>query len=82
MSIVPFLRDDPFEPELVEAMSAALADVCAALGLTLRPDPATERVALKVIYFAQCGVRDASELIRQTREEFRMPLSDPCTAAA
>ena len=44
-----------FDPELVEAMSAAFESTCDALGLTERTDPITTLVAEKIIEAAQRG---------------------------
>jgi hypothetical protein len=49
--------DDSISPEhdreVVRSMSVAYASVCRALGLTTKPDPATEVVALKIMEIAE-----------------------------
>ena len=55
MPIAPFLKGQAFDPELVEAMSAAFESPCDALGLTERTDPITTLVAEKIIEAAQRG---------------------------
>ena len=55
MPITPFLKGQAFDPELVEAMSAAFESTCDALGLTERTDPITTLVAEKIIEAAQRG---------------------------
>ena len=55
MPITPFLKGQAFDPELVEAMSAAFERTCDALGLTERTDPITTLVAEKIIEAAQRG---------------------------
>ena len=57
MPITPFLKGQAFDPELVEAMSAAFESTCDALGLTERTDPITALVAEKIIEAAQRGLR-------------------------
>ena len=41
MPIRPFLASEPFDPEIIAMMSAALESVCKALGLNIVDDPAT-----------------------------------------
>jgi hypothetical protein len=62
MHIRPFLANQSFDPDVVGEMSAALENVCKALGLKLVDDPATQLIARKIIEFAQRGVRDAPAL--------------------
>ena len=40
MQTIPFLPHQEFDPELVRSMSLAYANVCRALGLSTKPDPA------------------------------------------
>jgi hypothetical protein len=70
MPIRPFLASQAFEPESTRQMSLALENVCARLALTLTDDPATRRVASKIIELAQRGVRDAPTLTARTLNEF------------
>jgi hypothetical protein len=69
MPIRPFLADEPFDPEIIAKMSAALESVCGALGLKLVDDPATRLVAEKIIELVQRGVRDAGTLSTMTLKE-------------
>jgi hypothetical protein len=62
MSIHPFLANQSFDPEIISEMSAALEDVCKALGLSVVDDPATRLVARKIIELAQRGIQDAPAL--------------------
>ena len=39
MPIIPFLRGQVFDPELIEAMSMAFTKACDTLGLVDRADP-------------------------------------------
>ncbi len=70
MSIVPFLRDRGFDPEIVDSMSIAFDRVCDMMGLTTKRDPATELVARKVIEYAQRGIRDAVMLVEAVKKDF------------
>jgi hypothetical protein len=72
MPIIPFLANQAFEPEVVEAMSAALVATCDALGLKIGDDddPATRFVAEKVIELAQRGIRDPDMLRKMMLKEF------------
>jgi hypothetical protein len=54
--ITPFLRGQAFDPELVNAMGAALSKTCDALGLTEGSDATL--VAEKIIELAERGLRN------------------------
>ena len=69
MQITPFLAGQPFEPEVVRAMSAAFDKICKSLQLTGGSDPASEIVAKKIIELAQRGVRDADALAERAVRE-------------
>jgi hypothetical protein len=71
MPIRPFLAGEPFDPEIIAKMSAALESVCDALGLKLVDDPATRLVAEKIIALVQRGVRDAGTLSATTLKELK-----------
>ena len=62
MLIHPFLANQSFDPEIISEMSAALENVCKALGLSVVDDPATRLVGRKIIELAQRGIRDAAAL--------------------
>jgi len=70
MSIVPFLRDQGFGPEVIDAMSAAFKRVCDVMGLTTKRDPATELVARRIIEYAQRGIHDAVTLAEMVKKDF------------
>ena len=74
MSITPFLRKEPFDPELITTMTSAFSRVCANLGLSDQSDPMTELVARHVIEAAQRGVRTDTALYFYVLQEFK---SDP-----
>lgn len=70
--IRPFLRDQAFEPDMIEIMSAAFQVACEHLNLrTGVDDPATRLVAAKIIELAQRGVRDLEALAARAIDEFR-----------
>jgi hypothetical protein len=69
-TIRPFLARQAFEPDVVRNMSLAFDSARKALGLRTREDPATTRVAQKVIELAQRGIRDVVTLRAMTLKEF------------
>ena len=71
MPITPFLRNQAFEPEQIEIMSAAFVDACAVLGLSNRSDPTIELVAARIIELAQRGVATHIELFERAIEGFK-----------
>lgn len=71
MPIRPFLAGHPFDPEVIDAMSAALESVCKSLGLNVVDDPATRHVAQKIIELAQRGLRDTAKLSAAALQEFK-----------
>jgi len=60
--IRPFIEGEFFDPELIETMSQALADACAALGLNVTEDAAVRLVAVCIIEEARAGVHDRALL--------------------
>jgi hypothetical protein len=73
-SIIPFLRDQAFDPETVEAMGKAFVTTCEALGLSDRTDAMTTLIAEKIIELAKCGLKNPTALHFAAIKEFR---SDP-----
>ena len=71
MQTIPFLPHQEFDPELVRSMSLAYANVCRALGLSTKPDPATEVVALNIVEVAERGARTPTTIYLLAIEEFR-----------
>jgi hypothetical protein len=71
MPIRPFLAGEPFDPETIAMMSAALESVCKALGLNIVDDPATRLVAQKIIELTQRGIWDAAMLSAATLRELK-----------
>ena len=69
MTIVPFLRDNVFAPNDIQAMSTALDDVCKILNLQDKAASEREFVAKKLIAFAHQGQRDAAFLRDSTLRE-------------
>jgi hypothetical protein len=76
MPITPFLRNQTFEPDQIDIMSAAFVDACAVLGLADRTDPATELVAMRIIELTQCGVVTYIELFERAINGFK-PYNKP-----
>jgi hypothetical protein len=71
MPIRPFLAGQPFDPETITMMSAALENVCKALDLKIVDDPATRLVAQKIIELTQRGMQDATMLSAATLKELK-----------
>jgi hypothetical protein len=69
--IRPFLAGQAFDPETIEAMSAAFTAACADLGLTVRDDPATRLIARRIIEHAQRGIKGTAALRSLVFEEFK-----------
>jgi len=80
MPITPYLAHQAFEPEVIEAMSAAFVAACVALHLKVGDDPATRVVAEKVINLAQRGIRDPDTLRKMTLKEFDLDDESPPVA--
>jgi methylmalonyl-CoA mutase cobalamin-binding subunit len=72
--ITPFLRDQAFDPETVEAMGEAFDTTCKALGLSNRNDGMTNLVAEMIIELAQRGLKNATALHLAAIKAFK---SDP-----
>jgi hypothetical protein len=62
MAVYRLFKNKAFEPETINVMTRAYADVCQTLGLAERDDPEADAVAKKVIEFAQRGERDPVRL--------------------
>ena len=69
--ITPFLRDQAFDPETVEAMARALVITCESLGLSDRNDAMTKLVAQKIIELAQRGIKNPTALHFTVMKEFK-----------
>jgi hypothetical protein len=80
MPITPFLRHQVFEPELIEAMSAAFGQARSTLGLADRTDPMTEIVARKIIEAAQRGLRTRTGLYQSAMQEFSPAVAERARA--
>jgi hypothetical protein len=70
MSITPFVDDEAFTPEDLQAMGTAFDHARAALGLTDKKDDVTRLVADRIIELAQSGVRDPEQLCLSVMKEF------------
>ena len=71
MPITPFLRDQAFDPETVEAVGTAFATTCKTLGLSNRDDAMTKLVAEKIIELAQRGHKNPTALHLAAINEFK-----------
>jgi hypothetical protein len=71
MAIHRLLSSGVFDPDAVEAMTAAYERVCTALDLMDRPDPLKEIIARKIIERAKGGELDAVRLCEAVLEEVR-----------
>ena len=58
MAVYRLFRNQPFEPEVIVAVTRVYAEVCRMLGLSDTDHDETNVVAVKVIEFAQRGARD------------------------
>jgi hypothetical protein len=71
MQIIPILRNQAFDPDLVEAMPEALAQGCTAMGCSSRAGATADRIARYIIEAAQRGVRTKMGLYLSAMLEFR-----------
>ena len=71
MDMIPLLKHRRFDPELVDSMSEAYANVCQALGLSAESDRATKTIAPKIIELATGGVRSPIMIYTLAIEELR-----------
>ena len=71
MPITPLLRNQSFDPDQIEAMSAAFVRTCETLGLTDTTDQITELVARYIIETAQRGICTSAELYARAMQEFK-----------
>jgi hypothetical protein len=69
-TIVPLLRGQPvFDPEALDAMSAALDQACQALKLPESAARERETVAVRIVELARRGERDSSRLCERVLYE-------------
>jgi hypothetical protein len=71
MQTIPFVPTGRYDPELIRSMSIAYTNLCRALGLSTKPDPATEIIALKIIEVAERGARTPTSLYLLAIEHLR-----------
>jgi hypothetical protein len=71
MSISLFLRDEPFDAELLNAMSGAFVEACTSLGVSSHADPATELIAQQIIDAAGRGIRSKRGLYLSAISKFK-----------
>ena len=70
MPMRTFFRDQRFDPEVLEAMSAAFTEACATLRLKHKADPITELVAAHIIDTARKGMRTKEAMYIAAMKEF------------
>lgn len=71
-NIVPFLRDSAFGPQQIRAMSLALDEVCASLGVPAGDNAVRRVIAERIIALAKCGGCDAAHLRDRVIHESRL----------
>jgi hypothetical protein len=71
MSVIPLLREQAFDPEVIHAMGVAYQKICEQLRLSDTSDAATELVATKIIHFARMGERDPERLCRAVLDQLK-----------
>lgn len=72
MPITPYLRDQhAFDPEQLKALGEAFAELCKAIGLVERDDPAARLVAYRIIEHAEGGVRSRDALYHLVLNEYQ-----------
>ena len=62
MTVYHLYKNRAFEPEAINVMTDAYAEVCRRLGVSERDDQGTRKVAKAVIEYAQRGVNDPARL--------------------
>jgi hypothetical protein len=67
MPIIPFLKDEAFDPDQIQAMSAALGQVSQALGVS--DQQSREILATRIIELARRGERNAWRLKERVLQE-------------
>ena len=67
MPIIPFLKDEAFDPDHIQAMSAALGQISTALGVG--DQQSLEVLAIRIIELARRGERDAERLKERMLQE-------------
>jgi hypothetical protein len=71
MATIPFVRDQTFEPEQINAICRAYQGVCLALGLPDRGDPLSEIVLKHLVKLAESGIRIPTTVYIETMKEFK-----------
>jgi hypothetical protein len=71
MAVYRLFRNKAFEPEAIETMTSAYADVCRELGVQDRDELQADAVAKKIIEFAQRGERDPVRLRQSVLQAFQ-----------
>jgi hypothetical protein len=67
-TIIPFLQDDAFDPDTLQAMSTALEEVCLKLGVN-GDQRAREALAVRIIELVRRGERSPERLTERVLRE-------------
>jgi hypothetical protein len=73
MPIYRLLREQAFDPEHIQIMTAAFEDVCRDLGLAPREDPLRDIVARAILECARTGEHDPVRLRECAHEAIKKP---------
>jgi hypothetical protein len=73
MPIYRLIEREAFEPEHIQAITAAFEEVCRELGLAAREDPLRDIVARAIIKCAQMGEHDPDRLRKCAHDEIKKP---------
>jgi hypothetical protein len=68
-TILPFLKDSVFEPEVTKSMSIAFEDACRELKLSEGAAREREAIAVRIIELARRGERDPARLRERVLRE-------------
>jgi hypothetical protein len=71
-NIVPFLRDSAFGPQEIQAMSQALDEVCASLGVHTGNNEARRVIAERIINLARRGDCNTIQLRDRVLQESKL----------
>jgi len=70
-AVVPFLAGQAFTPEIIRELFKAFDLACETLEVSPRSGEMAERIGRKIIYLAQCGLRDGHQLAGIVIEDFK-----------
>jgi len=73
-NIIPFLREQVFDPQDIQAMSRVLDEVCVALNLPRGDNTVRQAIADRIVILAGRGERNPVRLREQVLREAGVPL--------